>query len=216
MPKAEFVIGLDFDNTLVSYDKAMRVTALELGFISEGVKLGSKEEVRDYLRKLPGGEIKWQQLQAEIYGRRMHQAQLIDGVKAFLLTCREYQVPVFIVSHKSKYAAQDKDGINLQEAAFNWMKQNGFFDKDGLGLLADRVYFEESRNNKVLRIKELACTHFVDDLREVFEERNFPLETKRFLFAPGQASVGEARDEAGVRVFGSWEGIHQFFFVQQV
>ncbi len=170
MPKSDIVIGLDFDNTLVSYDEVMRQTALDLGFMRDDQDVSGKEQVRDFIRSLSSGEIKWQVLQAEVYGKRMSQVCLIDGVKQFLLACKDAHVQTFIVSHKSKHAAQDKEGINLQEVALSWMREQYFFDKKGLGLSEDRVYFEETRGKKVNRIKELACTHFIDDLKEVFLE----------------------------------------------
>ena len=216
MPKTKFVIGLDFDNTLVSYDEAMYQTALELDFISGQTAVHNKQQVRDYLRALPAGELQWQKLQAEVYGKRMNQARLMDGVERFFRTCKDDHIPTFIVSHKSKYAAQDQEKVNLQEAALIWMRQNHFFDKDGLGLAEDRIYFEDSREKKVLRIKELGCGYFVDDLQEVFLEKNFPQETVRMLFSPANGhdlNVG-AEIVSGIKVFRSWDDIYNYFFVK--
>jgi len=210
MLDTDFVIGLDFDNTLVSYDDAMHQTALEFNFIEENATVQNKQGIRDYIRKLPEGEIKWQKLQAEVYGKRMSQARLMKGAEKFLKICKEHDIKTFIVSHKSKYAAQDKERINLQETALNWMRQNRFFDRTGFGLSEDHVYFEESRREKAFRIKKLGCTHFIDDLQEIFREEPFPQETVPILFSPSNSQhVIE-----GGKVFRSWKDICNYFFTK--
>ena len=213
MPKGKFVIGLDFDNTLVSYDDAMYQAALELKLISRGIAVQNKKQIRDYIRKLPSGEIKWQILQAEVYGKRMHKAKLMDGAKEFLKNCKGEGIKTFIISHKTKYAAQDKEKVNLQEVALNWMKENHFFDKSSLGLLEDRVYFEVTRNKKVARIKTLKCTHFVDDLLEIFHDKAFPQEAVQMLFSPLKNPDENLEIKRGIRIFRSWRDINNYFFV---
>jgi len=73
------VIGVDFDNTIVSYDDLLFEAALKRGLIRQDVSR-SKRAIRDSIRRLPEGESKWQQLQALIYGPRMEEAKLIDGI----------------------------------------------------------------------------------------------------------------------------------------
>jgi hypothetical protein len=207
MPEKKRVIGLDFDNTLVSYDKVMYQTAQAMGFIKAAERGLNKTKIRDRIRTLPAGELKWQKLQAEVYGKRMDKAQLIKGVEKFLKACREEGIKTFIVSHKSRYAAQDTEKAhNLQEAALRWMRQQGFFDQDGLGLHQAHVYFEDTRQAKAARITELKCTHFVDDLQEVFLEKTFPRATKRLLLSSDITVMD------GVKVFSSWEEIYNYFF----
>lgn len=212
MPKTNLVIGLDFDNTLVSYDDVMYQTAVELGLITDNTAVRNKEHVRDYIRQLPDGEIKWQKLQAEVYGKRMDKAQLIDGVSNFLLACKGNNVKTFIVSHKTKHAAQDTEGINLQAVARQWMKDNKFFDADGFALLNEHVFFEDTRSAKVARIQALGCTHFVDDLPEVFIEQGFPQSTMKILFTPGSHGTDAIN---GINMFRSWDNIHHYLFVKQ-
>ena len=76
-------IGIDFDNTLAHYDHVIRLIAFEEGWINDSNK-GNKRTIRDEIRKLPDGEQKWTQLQAEIYGPRMGEAKLFDGVSNFM------------------------------------------------------------------------------------------------------------------------------------
>jgi hypothetical protein len=49
------------------------------------------------------------------------------------------------------------------------------------------VYFEDDRAHKLARIAALDCTHFVDDLEEVFADPHFPAGVRRILFAEAGA-----------------------------
>ena len=68
------VVGLDFDNTLVSYDDVVHSVALERGLIS-GDLPRCKRAVRDRVRQLPDGENEWQRIQAAVYGPRIEGAR---------------------------------------------------------------------------------------------------------------------------------------------
>jgi hypothetical protein len=176
------VVGIDFDNTLVSYDAVIHQVALERGLITAGSDTG-KRTVRDRIRLLPDGEIEWQRVQGLIYGPRMAQAQLMAGAREFVRACRERKWPVYIVSHKTEFAGQDETRTNLRDAAVAWMTSQKFFEPDGLGFSRDQVFFEGTRDAKIARIKALGCTHFIDDLEEVFLEPSFPKDVRQFLFS---------------------------------
>ena len=60
------LIGLDFDNTLVCYDKLFHKTALERGLIDKSIPR-NKIAIRDYLRSKDKDE-EFTLLQGEIYG----------------------------------------------------------------------------------------------------------------------------------------------------
>jgi hypothetical protein len=95
----------------------------------------------------------------------------------------------------------------LRYAALGWMRANGFFDPVGLGFSVDDIYFEGRQSEKVARIKELGCTHFIDDLPEIFAEKSFPVEVLRILLSTG----GEGADAADA-VISDWFDIHDFMF----
>jgi hypothetical protein len=202
------IIGVDFDNTIADYDDLMRNLALEERWIDAA--MSSKQDIRDHIRLLNDGEIKWQKLQAKVYGKHMRQAKLIDGVKDFFVACRAQGVPVFIVSHKTPFAAQDEDNINLHEASLSWMKEKRFFqeDSEGLALPKSHVFFELTRQQKVQRIKALGCTHVIDDLKEVFLEEGFPSSIEKILYAP----QGLEAELEGMTVMNSWKKIHEHVF----
>ena len=214
------ILGVDFDNTLVDYDDVFWKATQRLGFVDSAVT-PHKKNIRNAIRQLPDGEKKWQQVQAHVYGRAMGEARLIDGVQEFLQACRAARVPVYIVSHKTQFAAQDTDRINLRQATLNWMRQNGFFDPQGLGFESDQIFFESSRQDKVARIKHLNCTHFIDDLEETFLEKSFPPTTAKILYSPyfGSVQCGELVEPPGntfssddMTILQDWREIYDHFF----
>lgn len=203
----DYIIGVDFDNTLVSYDDIMYSVALEEGLIYSAIRK-SKKDIRNRIRQLPDGEMEWQRLQAIVYGPRMGEARLIDGVQTFFELCKQHKVRVYIVSHKTEYASLDETGINLRVAAITWMRRNGFFEADGLGLSQNDVYFESTRREKIERIRHLGCTHFIDDLEETFLEELFPMNAEKILYAPHM----QHSSLPGARVFTTWKEISGYFF----
>jgi hypothetical protein len=181
-------IGIDFDNTIITYDDVFRTAAKRCGLIDPKFS-GSKKAVRDAIRHLPGGELAWQRLQGQVYGKGIGDAKMVVGVEAFLRRCRAEGCVVVIVSHKSEYGHFDPDRVNLRTAALDWMKGRGLCDGD-FGIALKDVHFESTRAEKIKRITALTLTHFIDDLEEVLTDPDFPPNVKRILFAhEAQASA---------------------------
>ncbi len=200
-------IGVDFDNTIVSYDDLMHTSAVERGWIKADVQK-SKRIIRDSIRQMPDGEVKWQRLQALVYGAAMAEARLIPGVQTFFKRCKQCRVRVCIISHRTEYANFDESRTNLRTAAAKWMKENRFFEVNGLGLAPEDVYFETTRPGKVDRLKRLGCTHFIDDLEEIFLDASFPTNVVKILYDPHwQNSM-----LPGVKVVRTWKEISEYFF----
>lgn len=176
-------IGLDFDNTIAGYDELIHRVALEQDLIDTDVP-PNKRAVRDQIRMRPKGEIEWQVLQGIVYGPRMGEARLFNGVQDFLRQCRQARAATFIVSHKTEFANFDPTQTPLREAALSWLDTHGLFSGDAPLLSRSAVFFEATRPEKLARIEQLGCTHFVDDLEEVFSETGFPEKTTKILFAP--------------------------------
>lgn len=198
--------GVDFDNTIVTCDPLFRASAGRLG-IRVPSEHTTKTGLRNYVRSLPGGEIYWQKIQADVYGPGMKNARLTDGFSAFVERCRKRTIPVFIVSHKTETAAQNPE-INLRACALSWMEAAGFFDR--FGFSRSHIFFESTRQDKILRIAELGCTHFVDDLPEVLTHSDFPGDTVRILFSPGPRSG----TPAGIMACSSWQTVSNLLFAQ--
>lgn len=198
------VIGVDFDNTIVSYDALLFHLAREQALIGEATP-ARKRAVRDAVRRLENGEELWQRLQAHVYGPGMESARLFPGVRDFFRACRKANVPVYIVSHKTERASMDPRGPNLRECALAWMRQRQFFDPAGFGLEEGHVFFAASRAEKLARIAQLGITHFIDDLEETFREAAFPPGVERILFAPEDV----ASSPGPWQTFPAWSGIQE-------
>lgn len=201
------IIGVDFDNTLISYDDVFYQHALDLNLISKASSK-NKKDVRDAIRLLPEGEIVWQKVQAFVYTKGITQAKLNEGVGRFLKACLAKGIKVYVVSHKTEYSDFDEEKISLRQAALEWMTAHDFFKADGLGLTREQVFFESTRLEKINRIKILGCSSFIDDLQEVFLEGGFPSSVEKILYA----SKGEDVLVEDVIVLDSWKKIHEHFF----
>ena len=201
------VLAIDFDNTIVSYDDLICRVAVEMDLLPEGQSF-NKEEARQLIRLQPDGEVAWQRVQAAIYGPRIGEANLIDGVVPFFQECKRRGYPVYVVSHKTEYASQDQTGTDLRSAAMGWMKDHGFFEEQGLGLSSKNVYFEDTRPKKVARVASLGCSHLIDDLEETFMEESFPANVEKLLYSPHAARS----PIPGVKSVSSWEAIADYVF----
>lgn len=190
------LLGLDFDNTLISYDVLFRKVALDKNLIPADTP-AQKNAVRDRLRE-QGMEEEWIHLQGEVYGARILEAEAYPAMRAVLRRLSSMRVPMCIVSHKTRtpYRGQPWD---LHAAARSWLSQAGFHDPEGLAWREDQVFFELTKEAKVARILELGCTHYVDDLPEILEL--LPGGVERILFAPG----GDAGGVNGCKTMRSWE-----------
>jgi hypothetical protein len=185
------IIGIDFDNTIAGYDRVFVAEAERRGLLAAGTP-ATKKAVHAQLKGLPDGERQWMAIQGQVYGARIGEAVLIEGVADFLGTCRARGIKVAIISHKTEYGHFDPARVNLRDAARRWMTDRGFFDAGGFGLDSAALFFEETREAKVARIAAYGCHVFIDDLEVVLTHPDFPSGTARHLFHPdpGPLPVG--------------------------
>lgn len=160
------ILGLDFDNTLVRYDKLFHQLAVEKDLIKESFP-ADKVAIRDYLRN-QGEDEKFTLLQGEVYGLRILEAEPAEGMLEALAELHRRDISMLLVSHKT-HTPYKGPAYNLHQAAWNWLEKNGFFSSDGLNWSRNQVFFEESKQLKLARIKAQRCTHYVDDLPEILE-----------------------------------------------
>jgi hypothetical protein len=188
---SELRVGIDFDNTLIDYDRVFLAAARERGLVAADFA-GAKRAVRDAIRRLPNGELAWQRLQGHVYGAGITGAVPYAGAAAFLRRCADAGAAVFVVSHKTRYGHHDPARVNLRAAARDWMAAHGFFRTDRAAIPPDHVFFEDDRGRKLARIAALRCTHFIDDLEEVFADSRFPEGVCRILLAGTAAAYADA------------------------
>ena len=194
------------DNTIISYDNLLCKLGIEKQYISPDTPK-NKKVIRDKVRQLHDGEIKWQKLQGLLYGPLIIQADLINGVTEFIQMAHQHQCQVFIVSHKTQYSRYDHTKTNLRDASLLWMGRHNFFDKSHLGLKKNNIFFENSRSEKVKRISMLKCTYFIDDLEETFLEQSFPKHISKILYSPFSNKQVD-----GVTVIQNWKSIRFHIF----
>jgi len=177
-------LGLDFDNTLISYDVLFRKVALEQGLIPQEIE-ANKNAVRDYLRSVDR-EYEWTKLQGEVYGGRILEATPYPGMKQVLQSIASLNIPLTIVSHKTKTPFIGKQW-DLHAAARTWLNKHEMHAHPGPNISHERTFFELTKQAKCDRIEVVGCTHYVDDLPEILEM--LPDSIIKIHFAPAVHST---------------------------
>jgi hypothetical protein len=194
------VIGIDLDNTLISYDRLFHTLALEQGLIPAELA-PNKTEVRDFLRRA-GKEPAWTALQGLGYGRRIREAEIFPDALDFLREGRKRGWQMHIVSHKTG-APIVGEAVDLHEAARGWLESKAIHAE--IGLPRENVWFELTKAEKIGRIRELGCEVFIDDLPELLLDPQFPTGTRRILFAPQGAGTKDLPED--IFVAANWAEI---------
>ena len=179
-------IGIDFDNTIITYDDVFLATARERGLVGRRFYRPQAGDPRCRPVAVRMANCHGKNCKVKFTVKASHRRSMFEGVDAFLRRCRLNKVPVVIVSHKTEFGHHDPDRVNLRDAARDWMTEHGFFSASGFGIAPDAVYFEATRQDKLARIAQLGCTHFIDDLEEVLSDPAFPPGVERILFTEGR------------------------------
>jgi hypothetical protein len=195
-------IGIDFDNTIVSYDALFHRVALERGLIPVSVA-ANKISVREYLRERDS-EDQWTQLQGYVYGARMSEAVAYPGAIEFLTWARQREIEPVIVSHKTRYPFLG-ERYDLHDAARGWV-QKMLIERSPQLIGAEAVYFELTKQEKIQRIAALELDYFIDDLPEILLADGFPAGTTRILF-----DIDSRHVDARLVPCASWQTIQRYF-----
>jgi len=174
------VIGIDFDNTIVSYDALFHKVAVEQGAVPTST-LRTKLAVRDHLRAIDKEDL-WTEMQGYVYGARMAEADAYPGVLNFFKWARANGITLCIVSHKTRHPFIGP-AYDLHQAARRWIETH-LIDENGDLLPASRVFFEMTKEEKLNRIGTLGCDWFIDDLPEILLAPKFPKHVSPMLFDP--------------------------------
>jgi len=200
-------IGIDFDNTIVSYDALFHKVAREQGLVPPETPV-NKVAVRDHLRRI-GQEDRWTEMQGYVYGARMDEALAYEGVIDFIRRAGAAGHEVLIVSHKTRHPFLGPQ-YDLHAAARTWIEHHLLWDGRAL-LPADRIFFELTKEEKVARIAERRCAAYIDDLPEILLAAAFPPGTDRLLFDPEDHHAGAGAGADGLRVFRTWRDLAVHF-----
>lgn len=198
-------IGIDFDNTIVSYDALFHKVALEQGLVPPETPV-NKVAVRDHLRRI-GQEDRWTEMQGYVYGARMDEALAYEGVIDFIRRAGTLGHQVIIISHKTRHPFLGPQ-YDLHTAARSWIEHHLLWN--GQALLPDeRIFFELTKQEKLARIAACGCDSFIDDLPEILLADGFPAQTARLLFDPEGHHGAFAAD--GLPIFRDWQQLIRHF-----
>jgi FMN phosphatase YigB (HAD superfamily) len=173
-------IGIDFDNTLVSYDTLFHRVALEQELIPADLPQ-TKVAVRDYLRSV-GREPAWTEMQGTVYGARMDEAQAYPGAIDFLRWAGKQRIELCIISHKTRHPFIGPRH-DLHKAARLWVEHH-LADVPRPLVYPENVFFELTKEAKLRRIADCGCGYYIDDLPEILLAPAFPGGVQRILFDP--------------------------------
>lgn len=194
-------IGIDLDNTIVSYEKSLMRIASRLGIKNISNPGLVKQEIKKILNEGIGRDYRWQKIQGLLYGRLLKYADPMPGVLNFLSLCRVRGYEIFIVSHKTEFGHFDKTKTSLRESALGWIDAKLV---DGFGdpfFSHNNIYFASSQGEKVDLIEQLDLDFFIDDLDEVLDKINH-LNIKKLLFSNIPESKGLSWREISLAVCG--------------
>lgn len=182
-------IGIDFDNTIACYDGVFHAVALERGLIP--ADLGrDKNSVRDHLNG-SGRKDDFTELQGYVYGARMDLVSPYAGFAGFVADARKAGHDLFIVSHKTRHPILGPKH-DMHAAARRFLSDRGLTGSGTAQIDPANVFFELTKDEKVVRARDLACDVFIDDLPEILAMAGFPAGTRKILFDPENQFVGKA------------------------
>jgi hypothetical protein len=180
--KASFrCLGVDLDNTIIRYDEAFYSAAVTRGWIDAATPR-TKTAVKNAVFCRHGNR-EWTELQGFVYGPGIEAATPFPGVLDFFASAARQGVRIYIISHKTRHAAEGPP-YDLRQAAMHWLEARGWFDPARGGLTPGQVLFADSRAAKVQTVCDLGCDVLIDDLPEVFQEPQFPRTARFILFDP--------------------------------
>lgn len=187
-------IGIDFDNTLISYDEIFYKYALSKGLIKDNIPK-TKVGLRNYLVKNNQEEI-FTNLQAEVYGPQILNANIFEGVLETLNYLSKSN-SLIIISHKTIFPYLGPK-YKLREYADKWLKKYNLHTSCKNSPISN-IFYEDSFSNKTSRILELKCDLFIDDLPKVLQ--SLPKNINKFLFNPNNEFI----ENEEFCIFDNWE-----------
>ena len=175
-------IGIDFDNTIVIYDKLFYKLALEKDLIPNDFPK-NKIKIRNYLRS-QNKDHEFTLLQSEVYGNRILDAEPAPNIYSSLNKIKD-KYKLIIISHKTKYPYSGPS-YDLHKAALNWLEKNNFISEKGLNFSIEDIFFKPSKQEKLKAINGSRCSYYIDDLPDILEFIDKKI--KRILYSSSNSS----------------------------
>ena len=183
------IIGFDFDNTIINYKNSFKYIALKKKLIPNNINQ-DKNSIKDYLKSKNKDE-EWTVLQGEVYGEHILRAKIYEGVKDTFNWLLNNNIKIYIISHKTKFPYLGKK-INLRSSAIKWINKNLLVEDIKKKISKNDIFFEDSIEKKINKIKELKCNIYVDDLPEILNL--LPNNIIKILFSPNNQNQNNKHD----------------------
>ena len=204
-------IGIDLDNTIISYDSAFQDAAYDKDLIDGGREYNKKDLSRE-IKSRENGEIEWQRLQGFVYGKGIEKAHVFPGVYRFLWRCYNRGIVIEIVSHKTEYGHFDTEKRSLRKSATNFLKEHKILQYDSeinCEKLISKITFTDTQQDKINYISDNNFDYFIDDLEEIVKSKQLN-KIQTVLF---NCEAGSSWDEITDSLLNSWteEEMFQLF-----
>ena len=194
------IVGFDFDNTIIDYNNLFGLVALEKNLILKPLA-HDKNSVKQYLINA-NKEDEWTKLQGEVYGSRVLEANLYEGIIDIFKYLSNNSHKIYIVSHKTKFPYLGKK-VDLHKSALKFIIANNILNKKDIKLTKDDIFFETSIKDKIERIENLKCDIFVDDLESILNL--LPDNIIKILFLPKSSAK-----KSNYKVIKKWNELKNF------
>jgi|LakMenEpi03Aug12_release.lakeMendotaPanAssembly.Ray.scaffolds.fasta_scaffold398685_2 hypothetical protein len=161
--RKKLVLGIDFDNTIISYDKVFYSIALKKKLVKKKIqkkKTIIKKEIIKY-----SNEDEWTRIQGLAYGKYISKAKQYPNALTILKNL-SLKYKLYLISHKTKKPFIGKN-YNLRKKAMMWLRKNNFINSIESPFNSKDIYFENTVKKKIQRIKKLKCNIYIDDLKAI-------------------------------------------------
>jgi len=186
----ELKIGIDLDNTIINYQNSFKKYLRDK-------KIYLKKINKDKIKYIANNNSKienWTQTQEEIYGKYIIFAKPFIYFKEFEKFAIKNRIKLFIVSHKTKFSQFSKK-YNLHKQSSKWIENNILKKKY-------KIFYVKTINEKVKKISKINPDYFIDDLIEIFNNKNFPRKVKKIHFSN--------KNHGKILTFSNWNKIKTF------
>jgi len=173
------IVGIDFDNTIANYAGVFHKVGVAEGWLPKSVGL-TKIDVKKYLCDQKR-ERDWTRLQGLVYGSEIHKAKPYPDACHIISEMIDRGVDVFIISHKTQHPVLGSPH-NLHQAAMKWLIHHGIVGEAAGKIATEKVFFNETQEEKIKCISILKCDFFIDDLPAIFNSPHFPKQTNGLHF----------------------------------
>ena len=201
------IVGIDLDNTIINYDKTFFKIALNKKLINKNNKF-SKEILKEKIIKRKGIE-QWKAIQGVAYGENINDSSIMDFFYDFIVLSKIRKIKIYIISHKTKFGHYDKKKIQLREKAILFLISKKIINSNISKIKKSDIFFCNTLEEKINKIKQLKCDYFIDDLFKVVNNKNFPKKTTPIYFNRNQVEIKKSNKIINVN---SWSEIINHFY----